>query len=123
MKDKLYFENVIGVGNLYLEYVFLEYEKEPVFFTCIDECGQMYICLCAEIRGEQRWIITKCNIQRMRAIINGTIDMFSVFEVHENLFLIERNIEGIERSRIEPFTDIDPLDLPVKGMMLSCIPA
>lgn len=31
MKDKLYFENVIGIGDLYLEHIFLDYDKEPVF--------------------------------------------------------------------------------------------
>lgn len=120
MKDKLYFENVIGIGDLYLEHIFLDYDKEPVFFTCIDEHGLLYICLCAEIRGEQRWVISKSSIRILNAVVNGTMDMYSAFGLHENLYIVQRNMEGIETSRIESFSNVDPLDLPLKGTMLRC---
>ena len=31
MKE-LYFENVTGIGKLYLEYIFYEFENEPYYF-------------------------------------------------------------------------------------------
>ncbi len=35
--NNLYFDDVIQIGRLYLEYIFYEFESEPVLFTCIDE--------------------------------------------------------------------------------------
>lgn len=29
---KLYFESVTGVGNLYLDYIFVSFENEPILF-------------------------------------------------------------------------------------------
>ena len=59
MKHELYFEHVITIGNLYLEHIFLQFEMEPVFFTCVDEKDNLFICLCSDIRGGQKWVISE----------------------------------------------------------------
>lgn len=120
MKNELYFENVINIGNLYLEYVFLEFYKEPIFFTCIDANERMYICLCSEIRGEQRWIISECSLDVLRKVVTGTIDMASVFRVYEKVFLVKRNLEGKEESFVIASQNIDSLELPKEGTVLRC---
>lgn len=120
MKNNLYFENVMNIGNLYLEYVFLEFYKEPIFFTCIDESENMYICLCSEIRGEQRWIISECSIDSLQQLVDGTMDMGSVFKVYDNIILVKRNWEGKEESSVILSQNIDPLDLPKNGTLLKC---
>ena len=48
--SNLYFDNVVQVGQLYLEYVFFEFESEPILFTCHDQLNQTYLCLCSDIR-------------------------------------------------------------------------
>ena len=40
--SNLYFDNVVQVGQLYLEYVFFEFESEPILFTCHDQLNQTY---------------------------------------------------------------------------------
>ncbi len=59
--NELFFENVSGVGNLYLDYVFDEFNGEPILFMCKNSVGGLYLCLCSEIRYEQRWVIIKCS--------------------------------------------------------------
>ena len=36
-----YFSDVVGVGELYLDYVFLEFEGEPILFVCSDKEGAL----------------------------------------------------------------------------------
>lgn len=51
--SNLYFNNVEKVGQLYLEYVFFEFESEPMLFICHDQLNQTYLCLCSDIRHGQ----------------------------------------------------------------------
>ena len=66
--SNLYFNNVEKVGQLYLEYVFFEFESEPILFICHDQLNQTYLCLCSDIRHGQKWIITKCDTKILRAL-------------------------------------------------------
>ena len=77
--SNLYFDNVVQVGQLYLEYVFFEFESEPILFTCHDQLNQTYLCLCSDIRYGQKWIITKCNTKILRALITAEIDIVTAF--------------------------------------------
>ena len=62
MNQSSYFNNIADIGSLYLDYVFNYFENEPIIFTCISEYGKIYLCLCSEIRKEQKWIISPCDI-------------------------------------------------------------
>ncbi len=120
MTANLYFENIVNIGNLYIEYVFLDFYKEPIFFTCVDDQKQLYICLCSEIRGEQRWIITKSNINILQEVVDGKMDMATAFKMNSTAFVVERTIEEKEDSFVVSSQDIDPLDLPKEGTLLRC---
>ena len=120
MKNNLYFENVCSIGNLYLEYVFLEYEEEPVYFTCIDEKNQIYLCLCSEIRGGQRWIISESNTAILEDLIEQRIDMADALCHFDEVVVLESDIEGNETGHLLKTTEIDELDLPKRGTMLRC---
>lgn len=120
MINELYFEKVAGIGNLYLEYIFLEFCYEPIFFTCVSDNGNLYLCLCSEIRGEEKWVVSKCSIGTLQALINGEMDMVSALRIPEQLILITRDLQGFEQSRIIDAAKADPLDLPKAGTLLEC---
>lgn len=120
MINELYFENVAGIGNLYLEHIFLEFCYEPIFFTCVSDKGNLYLCLCSEIRGGQKWVVSKCNIDTLQALINGEMDMASALCMQEQLILITRDLRSTEQSSIIDTADADPLDLPKAGTLLEC---
>lgn len=75
MRSEIYFKNIDEIGDLYLDYVFLEYECEPIYFTCVDDFENIYLCLCSEIRGKQRWVISKSNRAILRKLIDQQLDM------------------------------------------------
>lgn len=118
--NNIYFDNVVQVGKLYLEHIFYELESEPILFSCVDERKNIYLCLCCEIRYGQRWIITKCGITRLKALIKEEIDIASAFLITPNIITIDRDSHGHESSCIIKNDKIDRLDLPKEGTYIRC---
>lgn len=119
MKE-LYFENVTGIGNLYLEYVFYEFESEPILFLCLDESRQLYFCLCSDIRYEQKWVVMKTNLTVLNALVEEEIDIASAFLSAPELVIITLNLQGEERVRVVRADEADRLDLPKEGTFVRC---
>ena len=117
---KSYFENVTEIGNLYLEYVFYEFEQEPVLFLCRDEYANIYLCLCIDIRYEQSWVIVPCNIALLHLLIEEKMDIASVFLSRKKGWKIIMDICGNEKSGSIQMKDIDRLDLPKEGTYIRC---
>ena len=115
-----YSENVTGIGNLYLEYVFYEFEQEPVLFLCRDEYANIYLCLCADIRYEQSWIVVPCNTMLLHLLIEEKMDIASVFLSRKNGWKIVMDIHGNEKNESIQMNDIDRLDLPKEGTYIRC---
>lgn len=119
MKE-IYFENIKKVGDLYLDYIFLEYECEPIYFTCVDDFDHLYLCFCSEIRGKQHWIMSKSNTEILRKVLEHQLDMATALRCFENVVIIDRDIYGSEYSRQVKADMVDELDLPKAGTMLRC---
>lgn len=119
MKE-LYFENVTGIGKLYLEYIFYEYENEPILFLCTDAGKNLYFGLCSDIRYEQKWIIMEINLSILKEMIEEEVDIASVFLAAKNLTIIIRDLQGYETSHVIEANTIDRLDLPKDGIFLRC---
>ena len=115
-----YFDNVNNIGKLYIEYVFYEFESEPILFTCVDEKQDLYLCLCCEIRYKQRWIIIRCNIALLKSLVKEELDVASVFLSAANIIAIDMDINGEEKSSFISQNEIDRLDLPEDGTYLKC---
>lgn len=118
--NDIYFDNVIQIGRLYLEYIFYEFESEPILFTCTDDEKNIYLCLCSDTRYAQRWIVTKCSIITLKALIQEEIDIASVFLSSSNIITINMNVQGNESSCVIENEKVDRLDLPKKGTYLRC---
>ena len=75
----IYFDKVIQIGRLYLDYIFYEFESEPILFSCVDDEKKLYLCLCSEIRYGQKWVITECELSTLKALIDEKMDIASAF--------------------------------------------
>lgn len=96
--NNVYFENIDQVGKLYLEYVFYEFEYEPILFLCTDKNKNLYLCLCSEIRYEQKWIITKCNMDILKLLLNKEIDIASAFLISKEAIIVTMDLKGNEKA-------------------------
>ncbi len=118
--NKVYFKNVVEIGNLYLDYVFYEFESEPILFTCVDSKEEIYFCYCSDIRHEQIWFITKSDIDTLNTLINECNDIASIFLDNKQIIKIIMDLQGKERSQIIYPNQIDSLDLPKPKTYLRC---
>ena len=67
---KPYFSDIPGVGCLDIDYIFFEAEC-PILFTCIDLEENLYLCICCDIRDEQRWIISPTTADKLIKLIKN----------------------------------------------------
>lgn len=110
-----YFENIEGIGALYLQYVFYEFEHEPILFVCENIDKELFLCLCSDIRYEQKWIISKTNIMILKMLVDNRIDIATAFLKQEKLFVNIMDLKGDEESVIINRSELDRLDLPKEG--------
>ena len=113
--NEIYFDKVVQIGRLYLDYIFFEFESEPILFSCVDDEKKLYLCLCSEIRYGQKWIVTECELSTLKALINEKIDIASAFLLKNKVIIIDMNLQGGESSYIIASDEVDRLDLPKEG--------
>lgn len=120
MKNKAYFKNVEMIGDLYLDYVFFEFECEPILFSCVDEEKNIYFCLCSEIRKEKKWVVIKTTKKELEDLVWERVDIVSAFLKRERLTIITINLKQEEHSFVVEKDSVDRLDLPKDGIFVRC---
>lgn len=103
-----------------MEYIFFEFENEPILFLCSDEKCKLYLCLCSDIRYGQKWIVTECNISKLKSLVREEIDITSVFLNSKSVIIICMDIEGNENSFEVDIEKVDRMDLPKEGTFIRC---
>lgn len=114
----IFFDKVIQIGRLYLDYIFYEFESEPILFSCVDDEKKLYLCLCSEIRYGQKWIITECELSTLKALIDEKMDIASAFLLKNEIIIIDMDLQGKESSYVIRSEEIDRLDFPKEGMYI-----
>lgn len=81
MNDKeLYFENVAGLGDLFIEHVFYEYD-EPILFVCTDDRYRRYLCSCCDL--SKQWVLTSTSEEDLIQMIDNKISLENMFVISE----------------------------------------
>lgn len=120
INDNVYFKNIIDIGDLYCDYCFIRFEGEPILFVCKDERKQLYLCVCSDIRIEQKWVISKIEIETLRSLINQEVDIFTSLTQNKSVIIVTQDIYGLELNRLVSIDELSELDLPQKGVLLKC---
>ncbi|MEE3438825.1 hypothetical protein [Ruminococcus sp.] len=83
-----YFENIPKMGNLIMDYIFLENDY-PVLFTCKNQVNDnLYLCVCRTVIEKQKWIISEISIDTLEKFINDEITVHDAFKVDNKLSCI-----------------------------------
>jgi CRISPR/Cas system CMR subunit Cmr4 (Cas7 group RAMP superfamily) len=120
MEKHIYFKGLPRIGYLTLEHVLIIFENEPILFICSNKDMKIFLCLCSDIRGIKRWIVSKSSVKVLEDLIDHKIDLYSAFEfqLDEYKIIVELNTNNnIQYDQIL-FNDIDELDLPEKMVQL-----
>lgn len=120
MKRDIYFSNINDVGILYLDYIFLKFENEPLLFTCVDENGRIYFCHCYKMLYEQKWFVLPISADDLNALVNGITDIRSTILSSSRILGITRFADGKELNSWMRKCDICEDDLPINGIFLEC---
>lgn len=112
---KPYFKDIKGVGSLDIEYIIFE-AGYPVMFTCTDKFNDLYLCLCCDIRNEQRWIISRTNPDIVKDMLSDKISLYdSLKSPYSKNHIVKWSYKAQKEESYEvDFSDIDELDLPVR---------
>lgn len=113
-----YFTDVVNVGELYLERIFLKFENEPIIFLCSDNIKNLYLCVCTEIRYQQNWLIIAINKNQLKEMIKGNKNVRSAFVESEKIITINMDVNGKELSKMVSLKEINPMDLPSNNVYL-----
>lgn len=114
---KPYFSDIPGVGCLDIDYIFFEAEC-PILFTCRDLEENLYLCICCDIRDEQRWIISPTTADKLIKLIKNKISLFDAF--HSDFVFVAVWKKDYQKEKIEKrnFNDINLQDIPDKEEFL-----
>lgn len=114
-----YFSNVPSIGDLSLEYIFLE-NGYPVLFTCVSD-NRLYLCVCCDVYKEQRWLITPISTSGLLDVINGVRSVRSAFanETEVGCVAVWTKEDKQEKYSIIPCSDFANDDLPDDDLYLN----
>ena len=116
--NEIYFENVVKVGNLFLEKVFNKFEDENIIFICQDIHENRYLCICYEFRFAMKWILCRISPEMLVKLLTKREDMRSVFEVESKEWIRIVYQNGDEESEIISMDSVDANILPRHGVFL-----
>lgn len=115
---KIYFENVLDIGNLYLEHIYNTFEYEPILFTCSDDYNNLYFCICSDFRYTQKWIIVETDINILTKLVLGEIDILSVFTSKKKMIEAIKSASSDISYELKDTNNINFLDLPKSKIYL-----
>lgn len=105
-----------GIGTLFLDAVFFEYEKLPILFVCRDKKNRPYFCLRCEIRRKDRCIIAPSSDNEIQKLQSKETDLYSFLRSILSLIIFDSS--QIPSFQLVQQKDVDPLDLPEEGTFL-----
>ena len=104
-----YFKGLQVLGDLAIDYILFKVDF-PVLFTCENKNNKLYLCLCCDIRKEQRWIITGTTTDVIIQLLSNKLTIQDAFlNSGSNIFTITKQLKT-EDYIVEDSYDI--LDLP-----------
>ena len=120
MKREVFYSNVKNVGDLFIDYVFFEFEMEPLLFTCVDRENKLYFCHCYKMLSEQKWFVVPVSEEDLKPLIDGRIDLRQMILSSSQILNITKDIKGREIGIWLNNSDIPVEDLPSAGIKLKC---
>ena len=119
LDNTVFFSGIPHSENLFLDYVFNEFNMEPILFTVRDSEYNLYLCLCYEMRNSLEWIVSKISNAALSNLINKKKSIREVFLSDSSLMKIIRNTDS--SYTVISFNSVtDDELLPENKVMLRC---
>lgn len=114
-----YFKNLPNIGNLQMDFIIFEMDY-PILFTCKDSKGNLYLCVCCEVRENQKWVVSPIEVESLIGMLEDRVTIYDAFASGNGKRYIVTWGFGYETEHVDVvnFSGIDRLDLPAKGEYL-----
>ena len=114
MKNRLYFENLKDVGNLWFDVCLVE-ASYPILFTCYDEQNNPYLCACIDIEKDYaEWIVSETKLSTLKDLLTNKITIRDALCINKYVYFIQRNKKCIT-SKWMRCEELPDSYLPTKG--------
>lgn len=114
-----YFSNIPQMGDLILDYVFVE-DGYPILFVCkTDE--NYFLCICRTLRPEQKWVVSEILLDDLKKLLKAEIDIHDAFISNKKgKSCIAKWSASIlkEQYQVIPTLSLDLNEIPSKGIFL-----
>lgn len=114
---KIYFENVLNIGDLYLEQILFSFEKMPIVFVCFDKENKKYLCLCDDCINEECWIFVEISNETLLKVLNDEITILDAFK-NKQVIIANSNFKGNIKYSLKEYNKISSDELPLKDQYL-----
>ena len=114
-----YFQDVPSYGNLSIEYIIID-DTYPVLFVLTNASKERFICVCCDIRQEQRWIINPVGPEDLYKLLCNNITMLECFLIGQSykVIAVHSYETDTDSYRLVARDELDTNDLPVSGEFL-----
>lgn len=115
---KPYFENIPLIGDLVLDYIFME-NGYPILFTCYKD-ENLYLCLCRTIYEEQKWIISEITSDILERMLRNELSIHDALRNGFGKACVARWKKETPRETFEVMSSdrLKETDLPEKTVLL-----
>ncbi len=83
---KPYFKNIPQIGDIELDYIFLE-NGFPVLFTCKNE-EKLFLCICRNVVDQQEWTISEIDFDVLSDLINNKITIKQAMQNDKKIYCL-----------------------------------
>lgn len=115
-----YFSNVPQLGNLVLDYIFVD-DGYPILFTCKNNKA-LFLCLCRSNNPEQVWTVAEITVETLRRMAHRDISIAQAFkEMQNGKACIVKWDKNNPKERYSVFTTsyLNDVDLPDANVFIS----
>lgn len=114
-----YFSNIPQMGDLVLDYIFVE-DGYPILFVCKSD-ESYFLCVCRTLIPEQKWIVSEILFEDLKKLLKQEIDIHDAFISYKNgkSCIVKWN-KGVskEQYQVMPTLNLDFNEIPEKGIFL-----
>ena len=113
-----YFANIPQLGNLSLDYIFVE-DGYPILFTCKNG-NKIYLCLCRSLNPVQKWVISEVSVNVLTQMANRSISISKAFKLlnMKSCIALWSKANPVEQYSVFSTADLNESDLPEDTLFL-----
>lgn len=119
--NDLFFSNVPTYGDLYLDAILLE-DVYIVVSILKNKKGKYFICICCEVRTEQRWIISPISKIEVQEFLTNKVPAKMFFKQGEKIMVVRNYETKTESFSLLMANEIDENYLPSDDSYLDAEP-